>query len=441
MSERAALTKTSEKKAKESVSTKPKENHSQSKKSPVEQILHLQRTIGNQAVQRLIKNGTLQAKPPVHQITPLNASVLQRQHAPTRLIVRRNLSTGYPQRNERSLDAAIGRRQRQPYGRGTRLGTVTYVNVPNASTRQATIRRCAVKHAILDIIISNPPQWSNSQIHVRVPLQPTHVLRNRQYGMIILRFDRNRNVEATYSGTDSQTPSFTSSIAPATRAQLQNLTTNFGITFVTNNITTTLSGRRVTLPGKAWGANDIGLLTQALQRIGARERAIIRGVNFRRLNLGNYRGIAGFFTTQDNSINLMDAALPTGRGIWFGGGRGGFVSAGVFTALHEISHALEGARPPRPRGARRRRTRRYRVLFKNTVLAEARRRHRQARRPIPRNIRRRFPPPMINLPTRYSRNSWSEFFAETYSIFRLNPGFLRNTEYQYLFNFFNTNFP
>ena len=62
MSEKAALTKTSGKKAKESVSTKPKENLSQSMDSPVEQILDLQQTIGNQAVQRLINSGTLQAK-------------------------------------------------------------------------------------------------------------------------------------------------------------------------------------------------------------------------------------------------------------------------------------------------------------------------------------------------------------------------------------------
>jgi peptidoglycan hydrolase-like protein with peptidoglycan-binding domain len=62
MSERAALTKTSEKKAKESVFKKPKENLSQSINSPVEQILHLQQTLGNQAVQRLINSATIQAK-------------------------------------------------------------------------------------------------------------------------------------------------------------------------------------------------------------------------------------------------------------------------------------------------------------------------------------------------------------------------------------------
>jgi hypothetical protein len=62
MSEQAALTRTPENKGKNPVGVKPKESFSQSMDSPVERIFHLQRTIGNQAVQRLIKSGTIQAK-------------------------------------------------------------------------------------------------------------------------------------------------------------------------------------------------------------------------------------------------------------------------------------------------------------------------------------------------------------------------------------------
>jgi hypothetical protein len=62
MSERAALTKTAENKGKNTAVAKQKENFYESMDSPVEQIFHLQRTIGNQAVQRLIKSGTIQAK-------------------------------------------------------------------------------------------------------------------------------------------------------------------------------------------------------------------------------------------------------------------------------------------------------------------------------------------------------------------------------------------
>jgi hypothetical protein len=67
MGERTALTKTLEKKAKDSATSKPKENLYESMDPPVEKILHLQRTIGNQAVQRLLKSGTIQ----VNQVTSM----------------------------------------------------------------------------------------------------------------------------------------------------------------------------------------------------------------------------------------------------------------------------------------------------------------------------------------------------------------------------------
>lgn len=62
MSEKATLTKTSENKAQVSLSKRSNENHSQSLDSPVEQILQMQQTMGNQAVQKLFDNGTIQAK-------------------------------------------------------------------------------------------------------------------------------------------------------------------------------------------------------------------------------------------------------------------------------------------------------------------------------------------------------------------------------------------
>ena len=63
MAERVQLTaKTSEAKKENSASTTRKIESPQSMSSPADQVLHLQRTIGNQAVQRLIKSGALQAK-------------------------------------------------------------------------------------------------------------------------------------------------------------------------------------------------------------------------------------------------------------------------------------------------------------------------------------------------------------------------------------------
>lgn len=62
MAERTRVTKTTETKAKASSSRVRKSEHTQFINSPAEQILFLQRTAGNQAVQRLIKSGALQAK-------------------------------------------------------------------------------------------------------------------------------------------------------------------------------------------------------------------------------------------------------------------------------------------------------------------------------------------------------------------------------------------
>jgi outer membrane protein OmpA-like peptidoglycan-associated protein len=63
MSERVKVTsKTPESKRDNSVSQTRKIDFSQSLRSPIDHILYLQRTIGNQAVQRLFKSGVIQAK-------------------------------------------------------------------------------------------------------------------------------------------------------------------------------------------------------------------------------------------------------------------------------------------------------------------------------------------------------------------------------------------
>ena len=63
MSERVKVTsKIPESKRDNSVSQTRKTDFSQSLRSPVDHILHLQRTIGNQAVQKLFKSGVIQAK-------------------------------------------------------------------------------------------------------------------------------------------------------------------------------------------------------------------------------------------------------------------------------------------------------------------------------------------------------------------------------------------
>ena len=63
MSEKVKVTpKAPEAKRENKAPQSPKPELSKSISSPVDQILHLQRTIGNQAVERLFKSGVLQAK-------------------------------------------------------------------------------------------------------------------------------------------------------------------------------------------------------------------------------------------------------------------------------------------------------------------------------------------------------------------------------------------
>ena len=76
MSKKVGLkAKTSEKKGKGPLSKKQKENLSQSLDSPVEQTIRLQRTIGNQEVQRLLKSGTIQAKQARNQTPAVNSNI------------------------------------------------------------------------------------------------------------------------------------------------------------------------------------------------------------------------------------------------------------------------------------------------------------------------------------------------------------------------------
>ena len=63
MSERVRITAKKPETKRENLAPKAqKPKISQSISSPIDRILHLQRTIGNQAVQRLFKSGLIQAK-------------------------------------------------------------------------------------------------------------------------------------------------------------------------------------------------------------------------------------------------------------------------------------------------------------------------------------------------------------------------------------------
>jgi hypothetical protein len=370
----------------------------------------------------------------------ISSSVIQRKDDPkssapifpTRLNTSEVETPPYPSDSEERLDLLIKKRQEEnlPSSTGKRLGKVNYTNLPAKKEEQGTdanIERRAVKSAILYKITSSPEEWADREFRLRVPMEDGPVAYT--YAMVILRFDKDRNVEATYAGPNVQAKGSVSEPS----LTMKRLASEYQVTFVINAISVQMPGDAAPtqFTTKNWSANDTTLLGQALPMLGAAERAIINGKKFRRLNRKNHKDTAGFFNTQDDSINLMDDALPFDKDIWFGEG-GKFYTRGIHTVLHEIGHALHystvpatGTAPPQV----------MLEAFKTAVRSESQRRTGSLPGP------QQFPPPGIDLPTDYSKKSWKEFFADSYSIYKTNPAFLNTPKHKYLYDFFKNRFP
>jgi hypothetical protein len=396
------------------------------------------------AASTAVRQGAVEASPRVSAVAPQ----VQRQGptvqpiapptvqpiVPTKLITSEVEDVTFPEDDEITLDKRIASRQNQaaPNGKGKYIGTVNFKNLPtpakNPADKEANLERRAVKHALLEAIITDINRKAGIEMRLRVPLEDSPVA--SEYAMVILRFDEQRNVEVEYAGKDVQ--------AKGTLAEpsagLSKLASVFGVTFVTDPITAIMPGSKApsTFAGKNWSANDVVLLQDALPLLGSKERQMLQGCKIRRLNAQMAGTAAGFFSTGDNSINLADTALPFDKAIWFGEG-GKFYTRGVHTLLHEIGHALHYAKVPAgsPKGAKE-----MIDLFKKAVLDESKKRTKSKKGPGS-----KFPPQGIITPTEYAATSWQEFFADTYSIYITNPSFLKTTEFMYLYDFFKQQFP
>jgi hypothetical protein len=363
--------------------------------------------------------------------------VVQRQltEPPTKLVTSEVEEVSAATDTEATLDKRIAARQAQdaPDGKGKYLGTVTYRNLPvkpppaAGSPPPTNLEARAVKQALLETIITNITEKNGIEMRLRVPLEDSPVV--SEYVMVVLRFDRQRNVEVEYAGKDTQARGSLTEVS----VLLPELEKTYGVTFVTDGITATMPGnsKPTVFTGKAWSADDAVLLRDALPLVGGATMATLRGTKIRRLNAQRAGNAAGFYTTADGSINLADAALPFDKSIWFGEG-GRFYTRGVHTVLHEIGHALHyGKVSPGNNAAPVERM----ALFKKAVLAESKLRTAKTASAST------FPPPGIVMPTDYAATSWAEFFADAYSIYLTNPSFLNTPEFLYLHTFFKQQFP
>jgi hypothetical protein len=377
----------------------------------------------------VVQQASIQAAPLVQ---------LQLSEPPAKLITESD-AISFPKEDENTLDKLVKIRQDKDLtdekGQkiGKRIGKVTYRNLPNPETgkkegKEANLERRAVKHALMMVSGVDIDKKASTEMHVRVPLEDSPAAVN-EYAMVVIRFDKQRNVEVEYAGKDKQAKGATS--VPS--IILNKLASNFSVTFVTDSVTAKLSGdnSEITYPGKKWSSEDAELLQIALPLLGSKEKEILKGCKIRRSNAKSFgvNGItAGFYSTNDRSINLSDLALPIDKEVWFGEG-GKFFTHGIFTVLHEIGHALHFAKVGSSKGAKE-----MLDLFKKAVLEESKKRTKK----VPGT---KFPPPGIITPTYYAAERWGDFYAETYSIYITNPSFLKSSQFEYLYDFFQSQFP
>jgi hypothetical protein len=278
-----------------------------------------------------------------------------------------------------------------------------------------------VKFALLESFEADVSTFLDKEYRVRVRLDEGI---GDTYALVIIRMDASRNAQVIFAGVHTEASKGESGLPAGDLAN--QIATEYGVNFVTTPIQARLlGGGPVMFQARPWDStHDLTLLQQALELLGGAEQARLNGMSLRRLQGSGHQGAGGFFSASDNSINLFDAVFPKEADEWYQVG-GSFRSGGVRSLLHEIGHALANA-PAGGQGT-------VQDQFRTAMLQNWR-----ARRP-PGNT---FPPPAnIPLPTEYARTSWGEFFSESYSIYKVNPAFLQNPEYQYIYDFFAARYP
>ena len=359
---------------------------------------------------------------------------------PTRLHTGTIPTKDYYLSEEKDLDDRIAGLNEQPSasGTGSALAVIDYIHIPKGDASGPD--RIAMKAALLSVVRYQEvaEKYTDAEYRLRVPKQSNLGMPSPYAAFIIIQFDSARNAEVTLVTNENPVGrrievGVGDGLVSKTPADLTTeLSAEYGITFVTDGITVKLPGdsSATTFTGKAWALDDLRLISDSLKLIGSTEKSQMRGVKFRRINKDSHDGTAGFYHDDSRSINMMDSALPYEEGTWFGED-GKEYSRGVHTTLHEIGHMLHW-QTKQVAG----KDTEVLELFKRAVRDESRR----ITGSVPPNT---FPPPGIILPTNYSGtgNDWTDFFSDTYSLFILQPSFLKTPTHQYLYDFYLSQYP
>ncbi len=333
------------------------------------------------------------------------------------------------------------------------LSSCEFPNLPRTKVEGfdgELIRRC-VKYALLRTIETFGEVQARSgniesgivdrEFHVQVSLG---VLTN-SWVMVTVQIDRNLNAVVRFEGISRESKGiFETGDVNSLKTLIGDV---YGVSFVDDTppfgtVTVSFSGLpgQATFTAKDWSTDELGLLKLTFRSLGSTEQSIINGATLRRINYTSWNGVKAYYDSSDNSINFLDSSLPVDmEGGWYRV-NGEFVSPAVQATVHEIGHIIHSKPLPSAAatgpGASSTATTDALNEFKLVVLRNAGQTNVSspvpASTPIPSNI---------PTPTQYAGKNWKEFFAESYSLYRVHPGFLQTNDYRYLYNFFSTYYP
>ncbi|MCK6549308.1 hypothetical protein L6R52_25925 [Myxococcota bacterium] len=312
------------------------------------------------------------------------------------------------------------------------LGSVTCVEAvgaPKADSEGAAEKLRLSRRALvtlLDSAIARGLTWADRAFRCRA--HSGGPLTDKDFAMFEIRFDAAKNAEVVLAGFMRDYRTALGEVGPTAKL----IASSYGVTFVTNDVSfvhPAPGSKAVKLEGAAIREPlELELIRTALAMVGPRERKALEGLSLRRIDRDAVGDVAGFYSSTDRSVSLMDRALPRDATPWVCSGKE-FLSRGVLSVLHELAHAVEDLPVAAPDGTM---TTAIDAFIATVVSAES---------STKKTRRRHDAPDATHIPTEYGRERWAELFADVYAIHRTSPSFLGTPSYEHFARFFATHFP